>query len=277
MVVLFAALSALTYGVADFTGGLASRRSPVSAVVAWSQGIGIPVALAAVWMLGDEPPGLDSWLWGMAAGLSGAAGLGFLYQGLATGLASVVSPTAAVTGAAFPVLVGVLLGERPELITWGGVAITIPAILLLSAERGDARGEALKSLRTGLIAGLGFGGFFILLSRTGEDSGLWPLVAARSASVPALVAVTLAQGKSFVLRKGSRGAALVAGALDMAANIFYLLAARSGMLITASVITALYPAPTVLLQRMVFKEAMGWRKVAGLVLAVAGMALIGLG
>ena len=277
MVVLFAALSALTYGIADFTGGLASRRSPVSAVVAWSQGIGIPVALAAAWLLGGEPPGLNSWLWGMAAGLSGAAGLGFLYQGLATGLASVVSPTAAVTGAAFPVLIGVLLGERPEMITWAGVALTIPAILMLSAERGDARGESLKSLRTGLIAGLGFGGFFILLSRTGDDSGIWPLVAARSASVPALVAVTLARRQSFVLRTGSRRAAMGAGILDMAANIFYLLAARSGMLITAAVITALYPAPTVLLQRMVFKESLGFRKIAGLILAVAGIALIGLG
>ena len=103
---------------------------------------------------------------------------------LATGLASVVSPTAAVTGAALPVLVGIALGERPEALTWLGVLIAIPAILLLSFERGEGRGQAVKSLRTGFIAGLGFGGFFILLARTGESSGLWPLLAARLNLLP---------------------------------------------------------------------------------------------
>ena len=277
MVILFAALSALTYGVADFTGGLATRRSPVSAVVAWSQAVGIPVALLTVWLLGGERPELPAWLWGAAAGLSGAAGLGFLYQGLATGLASVVSPTAAVTGAALPVLVGVSLGERPEALTWAGVGLALPAILLLSAERGEGRGEALKSLRTGLFAGLGFGGFFILLSRTGDDSGIWPLLAARMASVPVLFMVTRLQKQSFVLARGGRIAAFGAGILDMAANVFYVLAARSGMLITASVITALYPAPTVLLQRAVFREKLGWVKILGLIFAITGIALIGLG
>ncbi|MCK5249766.1 MAG: EamA family transporter, partial [Spirochaetaceae bacterium] len=165
----------------------------------------------------------------------------------------------------------------PETITWIGVAIALPAILLLSMERGDGKGAVLSSLRTGLIAGFGFGGFFILLSRTGADSGIWPLVAARSASVPLLLAFSLIRRKPLTLVKGSRGAALGAGILDMVANIFYLMASRSGMLITAVVITALYPAPTVVLQRMVFKEKLGTLRIAGLVLALAGIALIGLG
>lgn len=277
MVTLFAALSALAYGCADFTGGLASRKSSVSAVVAWSQAVGILVALIAVPLFGATAPTLKAWLWGAAAGLSGAAGLVFLYQGLATGLAAIVSPTAALTGAALPVFFGVLLGERPETITWIGVAIALPAILLLSMERGDGKGAVLSSLRTGLIAGFGFGGFFILLSRTGDDSGLWPLVAARSASVPLLLAFTIIRRKPLVLEKGSRRATLGAGILDMVANVLYLLASRSGMLITAAVITALYPAPTVVLQRMVFKEKLGTMRIAGLVLSLAGIALIGLG
>ena len=277
MVTLFAVLSALSYGIADFTGGVASRRSPVSAVVAWSQAVGIAVALAAVPLLGGTKLTAESWLWGAVAGLCGAAGLSSLYRGLATGLASVVSPTAAVAGAALPVLVGVLIGERPELLTWIGIAVALPAIFLLSSEKGDHRGAVLASLRMGLVAGLGFGGFFVFLSRTPDDTGLWPLVAARSASVPALILVTLARRKPIVLKKGSLLAALGAGAMDMAANVFYLIAARSGMLITAVVITALYPAPTVLLQRIVLKERLGPKRIAGLVLALAGIALIGIG
>ena len=101
--------------------------------------------------------------------------------------------------------------------------------------------------------------------------------AARSASVPLLLIFTKIRRKSLVLEKGSRRATIGAGALDMVANVFFLLASRSGMLITASVVTALYPAPTVILQRIVFKEKLGVLRIVGLALALAGIALIGLG
>jgi drug/metabolite transporter (DMT)-like permease len=272
---IFAALSALSYGIADFSGGLATRKSPVSAVAAWSQAVGILIALLALPLFSGSHPSVQIWLWGAAAGLSGSAGLGFLYQGLAEGRAVIVSPAAALTGAVIPVLFGVLTGERPEPVTWAGVAVALPAILLLSYERGEQKGAVLKSLRTGLIAGLGFSGFFILLSET--SSGIWPLIAARSASVPALFLLTIIRRKPLILNKGSRRAALRAGALDMLANIFYLLAARRGMLITAVVVTAMYPAPTVILQRMIFKEKLSALRITGLLLALAGIALIGLG
>jgi len=274
---IFAALSALSYGIADFSGGLASRKSPVSAVAAWSQAVGILISLLALPLFSGSHLSVQIWLWGAAAGLSGSAGLGFLYQGLAEGRAVIVSPAAALTGAVIPVLFGVLTGERPEPVTWAGVAVALPAILLLSYERGEQKGAVLKSLRTGLIAGLGFSGFFILLSETGQSSGIWPLIAARSASVPALFLLTIIRRKPLILNKGSRRAALSAGALDMLANIFYLLAARRGMLITAVVVTAMYPAPTVILQRVIFKEKLSALRITGLLLALAGIALIGLG
>jgi drug/metabolite transporter (DMT)-like permease len=239
--------------------------------------VGILIALLALPLFSGSHPSVQIWLWGAAAGLSGSAGLGFLYQGLAEGRAVIVSPAAALTGAVIPVLFGVLTGERPEPVTWAGVAVALPAILLLSYERGEQKGAVLKSLRTGLIAGLGFSGFFILLSETGQSSGIWPLIAARSASVPALFLLTIIRRKPLILNKGSRRAALSAGALDMLANIFYLLAARRGMLITAVVVTAMYPAPTVILQRMIFKEKLSALRITGLLLALAGIALIGLG
>ena len=184
---------------------------------------------------------------------------------------------AALAGAALPVFFGVLIGERPEILTWIGVAVALPAILLLTIERGDGKGAVMKSLRTGIIAGLGFGGFFILLSRTGDDSGIWPLVAARTASVPFLLILTKIRRMPLTLTRGSVKTTLGAGILDMVANVFYLLASRSGLLITAAVITALYPAPTVLLQRLVLKERLSVVRLAGLALALTGIALIGLG
>ena len=119
------------------------------------------------------------------------------------------------------------------------------------------KGIVRESLRDGLVAGLGFGGFFILLAQTGELSGLWPLVAARTTSVPMLLIVTLVRRRSLALSPGSRLSALSAGVLDMLANIFFLLSSRSGLLIIVAVITALYPAPTVLLHWIVLKEKLG--------------------
>lgn len=277
MVAIFASLSALTFGSADFYGGMATRKSPATAVVSWSQGIGILVALIAVPLLGSVSVTTSDLLWGIGAGLAGAAGVGILYRGLASGLAAVVSPVAALTGAALPVLFAVMAGERPEILTWVGVALALPSILLLSSERGEKKDHVLKSLKLGFLAGCGFSGFFILIAQTGDDSGMWPLLTSRLATVPIFLLITAFRGQTLLLEKGSLGHALLAGVLDMGANIFYLLATRTGFMITAVVITALYPAPTVLLQRIVRGEKLSVTRICGLILAITGAALIGMG
>jgi len=277
MVTLFASLSALTFGIADFNGGLATRKSPAVTVVAWSHGSGLLLALLSIPILGTASVGDSDILWGIAAGLAGASGVGILYNGLATGLASVVSPTAALTGAALPVLFGVLTGERPTILAWTGVLMALPAILLLSLERGDKRIHVMKSLEMGFLAGCGFSGFFILIAQTGDGSGMWPLVAARTVTVPVFLLITLFRKLPVIIEKTSMKKALLSGVLDMAANIFFLLATRTGFLVTAVVITALYPAPTVMLQRFLLKEELSSLRIAGLILAIVGGAMIGAG
>ena len=109
MVTLFASLSALTYGSADFYGGMAARKSKAVTVVFWSQGFGFLFALIAAPLMGSSSVTFIDILWGIAAGLAGAAGVGMLYRGLASGLAAVVSPVAALTGATLPVIFAVLM------------------------------------------------------------------------------------------------------------------------------------------------------------------------
>lgn len=274
MTVVFAVLSSLFYGCADFTGGLAARRSPILSVVIWSQFMGAVTVLAVQPLLGPFHLSLDSWIWGMAAGMAGSAGIGFLYHGLSTGLAAIVSPVSAVIGTILPVLFGVFVGERPDLLDWMGVGLAVPATVLLAMER-DYSGHSVKdSLCSGFISGLGFGGFFILISRSGDDSGLLPLLAARTAGVPALLLLALVRRQPLILASGTRIATLGAGILDMGANILFLLATRSGLLIVASTLVALYPAPTVLLQKIVFHEKMGVLRLAGFIMAITGIVCI---
>lgn len=274
MSTLFAALSALAYGAADFAGGRATRAHHVMGVLVLSQSVGlVGIVIVALVLRHPWPAGIDL-AWGAAAGISGVVGLGLLYRGLAAGSAAIVSPTAALAGTAAPIVVGVLLGETPQPTGWAGIALALPAILLLSLTRDDERSFDGVSLAMGVAAGLGFGGYYILIDQTAGTSGFWPLVSARLASVVAVSLLATVARQSLAVVRRARGPAVFAGVLDMAANVFFLIAARSGLLVTAAVVSSLYPAPTVLLARIVDREVLGPRRIIGLLLALGGVALM---
>ena len=279
MAILLAGISALLYGGADFYGGLATRRSPVSAVMVCSQLVGLGLALAAVVVLGSAPPRFADLAWGAVAGVCGAAGLAALYTALATTVVAVASPVAAVVGAVIPVAIGVVAGERPGALAWVGIAAALPAVALLSAGPRSGAGAALvrRAALLGAGAGLGFGLFFVAIARTAPDSGLWPLVGARVSTISLVALAAAFRGRSLRPSAGSLGTVVVTGALDMGANIAFLLASRSGLLSITAAVAALYPGPTVLLAWIVLSERLTPFRVAGLVLALVGVALISAG
>jgi drug/metabolite transporter (DMT)-like permease len=276
MSVLLAALSALCYGAADFSGGFAARRSPLVPVLVTSQAAGALLALAFVLASGEAVPAGRDLAWGAAAGVAGAVGLALLYRGIARGLVAIVAPTAALVGAAIPVAFAILSGERPSPAALAGSAICLPAILLLSWERGADRRSLRSALAHALLSGTFIGLFFIALARSSPGSGLWPVLAARGASIPLLVVAAFLSRQRLAVSRGGALPTLVAGVTDMAANVLFLLATREGLLSLAVIVASLYPAPTVLLARVVFREHIPPVRALGLTLAVAGIALIGL-
>ena len=274
--ILLAGLSALMYGAGDFCGGLASRRMPLFTVLVFSQLVGLAIAVAAALAFRQPLPSPADILWGAAAGVCGAAGLAALYRALATTLVAVVSPVAAVTGAAIPVLVGLALGERPGALAWAGIGMAVPAIVLLAAGPAEhpRKGIARSALLLGTAAGIGFGLFFFAISRTSSASGLWPLAAARLATITLVILAAVLTRRSLRPGQGGFSIVLLSGALDMGANIAFLLASRIGLLSITAVVTSLYPGPTVLLALLVFHERLTVLRVLGLALALAGVALI---
>jgi drug/metabolite transporter (DMT)-like permease len=276
MPLILAGLSALMYGFADFAGGHASSKSHVLSVVVLSQSVGLVMALAAIALMRTPFPARADLLWGAVAGLAGAVGLVALYRGIASSIVAIVSPVSALVGALAPVAFGFALGERLSGITLAGAALCVPAILLLSwSGPGKSDGRALRAaFAHGIAAGLGFGGFFIAISRTSAASGLWPLVTSRCASITLILAIMAASKRKPRLERGGRLSALGSGFADMGANILFLFAARSGLLTLVSVIVSLYPAPTVLLGRVFFRQRVSPARAAGLGLAIAGVALI---
>jgi len=279
MSIVYAILAALLYGSADFAGGFASRRASVYSVLVLSQLAGAALALVAAPVLGPNSPLPADLLWGALGGLSGSVGLFFLYYGIAAGIVAVVSSVSALVGALVPMAFGLLLGETPSVPAWIGAALCLPAVLLLSYERSgrEARREVRKSLLVGVLAGLGFGGFFIAVSRPGADAGIWPLVASRAASILSISTAALVLRRSMRPASGGLWIVITAGLCDMGANIAFVLGSREGLLILVTIITSLFPGPTVLLARIFMHQRLGPARLAGFILALAGVALIGVG
>ncbi len=277
MSLVLAALSSLCYGVGDFAGGFAARRSRVMSVLAVSQSAGLVLAAVFVALGLAGAPSVSALAFGGAAGVFGTVGLCALYDGIGRGSAGIVSPVAALVGAAIPVLFGFALGERPGPTSLVGMGLCLPAILLLSMERVSGRGaEARRAVLTGLVASAGFGGFVILVSRTAPESGIWPVIAARCVSVGIVLAVNAAKREAGLPARESLPWAVGAGILDMGANMLFLLSTRLGYLSLASIVMSLFPAPTVILSWLVFRDRPALTRIAGLALSLAGVALIAL-
>ena len=275
MPLFLAALSSFTFGVADFVGGFAARRVSAVTVVWGAHVLSLGAVLAVAPLFSDGfGPATALW-WGAGAGIAGSIGIAVFYFALATTPTAVVAPVAAVVGTGLPVLFGVLIGERPEPIAWLGMTLAVPALLLLPSGTRD-RGSAVRGVWLGLVTGVGFALFGILVSRTGADSGLWPLGSARVASIVMLTIAAPILRKPLMAPRNTWSFIAAAGILDMTANVLFLLAVREELLSLVAVIMALYPASTIALARIVMGERFARRQVGGLALAAAAVGLIAL-
>ncbi len=286
LTVLLGLLGALTYGAADFLGGLAARRSSTILVTAGVAIVGlVGIALAALFI--PAVSSADAWFYGVASGVAGAIGIGLLYGSLAIGPMSILSPATAFISAIVPVSVGLASGEGSGPSFFIALALALVAVVLVGfvPEKGAVRPRPL-----GLILAAGSGTFIgltiVLIDLSPADSGVIPLVANRIASstllVLALGAVVLTRmarsktpklpGLSEIV--GLWPIVLAAGIFDVAANIAVIYGLRLGDLSVVSVLVALYPAGTILLASVVLRERIALIQWCGLGLALAESALL---
>lgn len=284
--VLSGLAAAITWGAGDFAGGLASRTASALRVVPVSQLAGAValLALAALWP--QSAPRPADLLWGALAGLAGAMGLSLLYVSLARGKMGVAAPLTAVAAGGIPVAVGLLTAGLPDTPQLAGFALALVAIWVISSADGSAAGPG--DIVLPLLSGVGFGGFLTLIGRISQDAGfVWPLVAAKFASMAAVLLVSLvararhgtgrdSAGPPATLMSFPWGVAALAGIGDAAGNAFFALSAQSGRLDVAAVLSSLYPASTVILARLVLDERLTRRQGLGVGLALAAVVLIAL-
>ena len=281
MPILFALASAAVYCVADYLGGRASRLHPSAVVTLVGQMVSFAMVLVAVASMGTPVPSSGTLAWGAVAGVAGAVGLTSLYHAFAHGAVTVVAPLSAVVGAVLPVGAGLAQGERPAGIAYVGIVLAVVAVALVSGAVGERRRPTPPAIvGFAVLAGTGFGVLFVALDRTDGGSGFWPLVAARAASVPLLLVLCLVTGARPTRRRGGVGGlaiAMVAGSLDMLANLLYLAASREGLLSIVAVVASLYPASTVALAFVIDRERVDRWQSVGMAVAVGALVLVTLG
>jgi drug/metabolite transporter (DMT)-like permease len=273
---LLALASAVTFGASDFFGGLTARRAPALAATTLSQVAGLLIVVPGLLFVPGTASG-GAVVAGAIGGVAGVSGLVIYLRGLAIGPMGVIAPLSALTAAAVPVTAGLVAGERPTLTAVAGIGLGLAAVVLVTGN--DLR----SALRQGvdgagpllaLLAGLGFGVFFVALDASPAGSGWWPLLAARLVAV-SLLAVALWQRGVGLPRDGRTIAlGLATGLLDMAANALFLAATRSGLLSLAALRTSLYPVVVAGLAAGLLRERLDRLQVAGVTACLGAVALI---
>jgi drug/metabolite transporter (DMT)-like permease len=280
--IAFALSSSVLWGLSDYLGGFKSRSLAVPVVLAAMYLSSLLVMLAFVGARGEGPPSSSHVLAGLGAGVVGVMALGGFYTALSIGTMSIVAPISA-TGVALPVIAGLVGGDNPGAVRAAGLALAVVGIVLASREApGGPIGQREQRLSIGLaiLAGLGFGSYFVLAGYGSEGDVAWTLLLSRVTGFPlvALVAL-LALRRTGTARPGLGAAAALGGIglLDLGANAAYNHASTLGELSSVAVASSLYPVVTVMLAAVLLGERVQGIQRAGVVVALAGVVMIAAG
>jgi drug/metabolite transporter (DMT)-like permease len=275
-----ALLASGLWGTSDFLGGSLSRRLRTLHVLAGSQAVAAAVAVAAVVVVGPGDTGGDWPLWSVAAGVCWALAMAAFYTALAVGTMGVVAPIAS-AGAAVPVAVGLVAGERPG---WPALAGAVAAVVGVAAAAGPGRanrGGSGPAVALAVLTAVLFGVEICCLAQGSRSSVPLTIVGMRLSALACTAAALVPMRRrgrhaARVAPPGRRDlpALLALGVLDSAATLAYAVATRGGLVSLVAVLASLYPAVTVLLARRVHDERLTRVQSAGVLGVLAGVACI---
>lgn len=271
--IIYGLASASTWGAGDFSGGIATKHSNVYSVVIFSQSVGLLLLIILAIGFAEQLPSFNDILWGGFAGIAGGIGLIGLYRGLSTGQMSIVAPLSAVIAVIIPMIVSIILEEPPAFLQFFGFGIALLAVWFISQSNQEVR---IKSSDIGLIilAGLGFGLFFVFIAQVSSNFVFWPLVVARIFSVSFLLLISMTTKQFQIPKTKNLPVIALAGIFDVGGNVFFVLATQSGRLDISAVLSSLYPAATIILAWIILKETLTNRQIFGIFLVFISIVLI---
>lgn len=274
--ILFALLAALAWGGSDFSGGIASRRIGAAVAVFLAEIIGMMFLLIAIPLVKEPIPSISILLISLGIGAIGSYGLMLLYQAMMKGQMSIAAPVSALLAAFLPVLVDIFIEGMPGILKFAGFAGALAAIWLISQEDNHGRTHLnrLTDLHLPLLAGLGFGIFFILMHQVSQQAILWPIIGARIGGLVFMLIFVLARGDSFHIARNVWPYIAVNAILDLGGSLFYILAGQAGRMDVAAVLSSLYPGATVFLAWIILKERINRPQTIGIFVALVSIVLM---
>jgi len=264
--------SAATLGIADFTGGVTGRRTPPPSVAFGIEVFGLAALPFALFVLPVRWAPVSA-IFAFAGGAIGCVGLILFYRSMTLNLIGVVAPVSAVVAAALPTIVGLLGGDHLHLTQFAGIGAGLLAISLINSESTEATRDARTALGLAIVAGIGFGLFFILI-HAGSAAGITAFAFGRSGSALAAICFALLTRVSFIPRRPAWRLVGVAGSFDGVGVILYIYATFHGLLSLSALLTSFYPAFTVLCARLWTRERMSRVQALGAAVAVGAVVLI---
>ena len=273
--IIYGIASALSWGSGDFAGGLSSRKVGAYRAVFYADFFGFLLLLVAFLIFPEAFPGSRVFWVSVIGGMLGTAGLLILYYSLAKGQMSIAAPVSALFAAILPVIVGSITEGLPRLIQFIGFVLALAAVWLISQGDGEIHITRLSELRLPILAGLGFGSYFIFMHNATHDTTtlLWPMITSRLAGTLLVLTFVLARREPLTVPRAAWGVVLINATLDLAGNFFYILASRAGRLDVAAVLSSLYPGATVVLAWLLLKEHISRRQIVGILLALGAITL----
>ncbi|HAV78609.1 MAG TPA: EamA family transporter [Anaerolineae bacterium] len=276
--IIYGIASSLSWGGGDFAGGLSSRRIGAYRAVFYADFLGLLVLFAVLGVYREPFPSASGWANALIGGALGSLGLLMLYYSLSIGRMSIAAPATALFAAVLPVIFSALTEGLPTYTQFIGFGLALAAIWMIANADGGFQIDQLSDLKFPLLAGLGFGSYFIFIHNAAAEPGalLWPLILSRVAGTVLLFFVVLVRRESFAIPRNVWGIAWTNAVLDLAGNFFFILASKSGRLDIASILSSLYPGATVVLAWLVLKEQITRRQWVGILLALGAITLFAL-
>lgn len=277
MSILLALSASLAWGFADFGAGVGARRLPVLVVAALVQVFGLVIAALVVAVTQPSLPSAEQFVWAAFAGAIGLVGIAAFYHALSVGTMGIVGPITA-TASAVPVAYGFARGERPSTLQGIGVALAVIGVVAASIERQhDAPREIGAGVGFALLAALCFGGSLIGLSRAAGGGVAWGALTMRIAAVPLVLLLVFTVAPRVVPARRMWLMLALVGAADTGATLLYGAATTRGLLSVVAVLSSLYPIVIVVLARVLLSERIARPQLAGVAVALGGVALISAG
>lgn len=277
--ILYGLFSALSWGSGDFAGGLASRRLGAYRAVFYADVLGLLIILPVLTIYREPPPSTTVLLNASIGGALGSFGLLVLYYSLSVGKMSIAAPVSALFSALLPVVVGLFTQGLPTKYQLIGFGFALAAVWLTSQGHSND-GIAIKlkdlaELRLPILAGIGFGCYFIFVHYASHenDAVLWTMIASRLAGTLLLWIVVLARRESFSVPRAAWLVVFLNATLDLAGNFFYILASQAGRLDVSAMLSSLFPGSTILLAWIILKERITRMQAIGILLALTAIAL----